>query len=123
MSNVNGMNVMAVTTVSIVNGMNVTAGITVSIVNGMSVTVGTTLSIVNGMTVTAGRLIDVVSQLVERRPRDPMDSMTRGSNPVRSTIKHCESFSESKCCTDSLSVCPTPVWISTHKNVRTLRIL
>ena len=28
---------------------------------------------------------DVVAQLVERRPRDPMDSMTRGSNPVRST--------------------------------------
>ena len=32
------------------------------------------------------------------------------------------SFSESKCCADS-SVCPTPVCISTHKNVRTLKIL
>ena len=27
---------------------------------------------------------DVVAQLVERRARDPMDSMTGGSNPVRS---------------------------------------
>ena len=26
---------------------------------------------------------DVVAQLVERRPRDPMDSMTRGSNQSR----------------------------------------
>ena len=33
---------------------------------------------------------DVVAQWVERRPRDPMDSMTRGSNPVRSTRKICE---------------------------------
>ena len=31
------------------------------------------------------RLGDMVAQWVERRPRDPMDSMTRGSNPVRST--------------------------------------
>ena len=31
---------------------------------------------------------DVVAQLVERRPRDPMDAMDRGSNPVRSTIKN-----------------------------------
>ena len=38
--------------------------------------------------------------------RDPMDSMTRGSNPVLSTRKICKSFSESKCCAD-LSVCPT----------------
>ena len=44
---------------------------------------------------------DVVAQLVERRHRDPMDSMTRGSNPVRSTINICERFSESKCCADS----------------------
>ena len=51
---------------------------------------------------------DIVAQLVERRPRDTMESMTRGSNPVRSTHKMCESFSESKCCADSLSVCPTP---------------
>ena len=51
---------------------------------------------------------DVVTQWVERRPRDPMDSMTRGSNPVRSTRKVCKSFSESKCCASSLSVCPTP---------------
>ena len=39
---------------------------------------------------------DVVAQLVEHRPRDPMDSKTRGSNPVWSTSKICESFSESK---------------------------
>ena len=33
-------------------------------------------------------------------------------------------FSESKCCADSLSVCPTLVcMICTHKNVRTLKIL
>ena len=38
------------------------------------------------------RLGDVVAQLVERRPRDPMDSMIRGSNPVRSSRKNCESF-------------------------------
>ena len=55
----------------------------------------------------------------------PMDSMATGSNPVRSTRTICESFSESKCCADSLSVCPTPVCIPTHKNdhVRTLKIL
>ena len=35
---------------------------------------------------------DVVAQLVERRPRDPMDSMTRGSNPVRGTITICKRF-------------------------------
>ena len=65
----------------------------------------------------------VVAQWVERRPRDPMDSMTRGSNPVRSTRKICESFSELKCCADLLSVCPTPVYTRTHKDVRTLKIL
>ena len=32
-------------------------------------------------------------------------------------------FSESKCCADSLSVCPTPVCVHTHENVRTLKIL
>ena len=48
---------------------------------------------------------DGVAQLVERRPQDPMDSITRGSNPVRSTRKICEFFSQ-KCCADSLSVCP-----------------
>ena len=36
------------------------------------------------------------------------DRKTRGSHPVRGTRKICESFSESKCCADSLSVCPTP---------------
>ena len=30
-----------------------------------------------------------VAQWVERRPRDPMDSMIRGSNSVRSTRKIC----------------------------------
>ena len=35
---------------------------------------------------------DMVAQLVERRPRDPMDSMIRGSNPVRSTRKKIEFF-------------------------------
>ena len=48
---------------------------------------------------------DVVAQLVE--PRDPMDSTTRGSNPVRRTRNICEFSSKSKCCADS-SVCPTP---------------
>ena len=51
---------------------------------------------------------DVVAQLIEHRPRNPMDFMTRGSNPVRSIRNTGESFSESKCCADSLSVCPTP---------------
>ena len=34
-------------------------------------------------------------------------------------------FPSQKCCTDSLSVCPTPVCIRTHQNdhVRTLKIL
>ena len=62
-------------------------------------------------------------KLVEHRPQDPMDSRTRGSNPVRSTNKIYESFSESKCCAGSLLVCPTPVCIHTHKHVCTLRIL
>ena len=30
----------------------------------------------------------VVAQLVERRPRDPMGSMGRGSNPVRTARGH-----------------------------------
>ena len=33
-----------------------------------------------------------VNQLVERRPQDRMDSMTRGSNPILSTRKSCEFF-------------------------------
>ena len=40
---------------------------------------------------------DVMVQLVERRPRYPLDSMTRGSNAVRSTRKICESFSVKMC--------------------------
>ena len=32
---------------------------------------------------------DVLAQWVEPRPRDPMDSMTRGSNQIRSTRKIC----------------------------------
>ena len=63
---------------------------------------------------------DVVAQMVERPPRNPMDSMTRGSNLVQNTRNICESFPESKCCADS-SVCP--VCTRTHKNVRTLKIL
>ena len=42
------------------------------------------------------------------------DPKTRGPNPVRSTRTICESFSESKCCADSLLMCPTPVCINTH---------
>ena len=41
---------------------------------------------------------DVVAQLVERRPRDPMDSMTRGSNPIRSTRQICEFFGVKMLC-------------------------
>ena len=54
------------------------------------------------------------------------DPKTRGSNPVRGTRTHCEkSFPEPKCCADSLSVCPTPVCIRTHKNdhVRMFKII
>ena len=54
---------------------------------------------------------DVVAQLVECWPRDPMDSMIRGSNSVRSTRKMCESYSESKML---YCVCPTPVCIRTY---------
>ena len=50
-------------------------------------------------------------------------NMDEGSNPVRSTRKLV--FLSQKCCADSLSVCPTPVCIRTHKNdhVRTIKIL
>ena len=41
---------------------------------------------------------DVVAQLAERRPRDPVDSMTRGSNPVRSTRTICEFFRVKQLC-------------------------
>ena len=58
----------------------------------------------------------VVAQLVERQPRDPMDSMTRGLNPVRSTRKICECFSESICCADSLCITKT---LHTGKNKKT----
>ena len=51
-----------------------------------------------------------------------LDSMTRGSNQVRSARQICESLSESKCCADS-SVFPTPVCVRTHTNVRTLKIM
>ena len=65
---------------------------------------------------------DGVTQLVKHRTQDPK---TRGSNPVRSTRKICQSFSESKCCADSLLVCPTPMCICTHKNdhIHMLKIL
>ena len=54
------------------------------------------------------------------RERRTQDSMTRGSNPVRSTTNIYESFSNQKCCADSLSVC-----ICTQKNehVSTLKIM
>ena len=39
---------------------------------------------------------DEVAQLVERRPQYPMDRMTWGSIPARSSIKNCERFSESR---------------------------
>ena len=59
---------------------------------------------------------DGVDQLLERRPQDPMDSMTRGSNPVRSTRKKLvRVFPSQKCCADSLSVCPAPVCILSLK--------
>ena len=45
---------------------------------------------------TKGNRGDTVAQLVERRPLDPMDPMTRGSNLVRSTPKNWWQFSESK---------------------------
>ena len=52
---------------------------------------------------------DVVAQSVERRPRDLMDSMTGGSNPVRSTRNMCASCSESKNgVLTPMSVCLTP---------------
>ena len=41
---------------------------------------------------------DVVAQLVVRQPQDPMDSMIRGSNPVRGTRQICDSFSRVKMC-------------------------
>ena len=50
----------------------------------------------DGLVGRLGWMWDVVAQLVERRPRDPMDSMIRGSNPVRSTRNICGSFSEFK---------------------------
>ena len=44
----------------------------------------------------AGWRVGGVTQWVERRPQGPTVSMTRGSNPARSPLKICESFSESK---------------------------
>ena len=41
---------------------------------------------------------DVVAQLVERQPQDPMDSLTRGSNPVQSTRQICEFFQVKMLC-------------------------
>ena len=66
--------------------------------------------------------LDGVAQLVERRTQDSKDS---GSNPYRSTTKNVWVFPSHKCCADSLSVCPIPVCIRTHKNkyVRTLKII
>ena len=63
------------------------------------------------------RMGDGVAQLVERRTQYLM------ANPIRSTRKMYKFFS--KKCADSLSVCPTPMCISTHKNdhVHTLKIL
>ena len=67
---------------------------------------------------------DGVAQLVEHRTQD---SMTRGSNPIRSTTKtqtkKTQFFPSQKCCADSLSVCPTQCVYATHKNdhVRTLK--
>ena len=48
--------------------------------------------------ISVGAVLGVrMAQLVERRPQDPMDSMTRGSNPVRSNSKKkMLFFSESK---------------------------
>ena len=66
---------------------------------------------------------DGVAQLVECWTQD---SITWGSNPVRGARKKLwEFFLSQKCCGDSLSVCPTPLWIRTHKNgyVCTLKIL
>ena len=78
---------------------------------------------------------DGVAQLVQHRTRDPK---TRGSNSicVRSTRTICENFSGSKCCADSLLVCPTsllpappssPPRVYTHAyqndHARTLTIL
>ena len=68
-----------------------------------------------------------VAQLVERRPRDPIKWLTRGSNPVRSTRTICERFfSESKLLCWLVVSVPNPrVIIRTHKHdhVRRLNIL
>ena len=53
----------------------------------------------------------------------PDETRGTGLNPVRSTRTICDSFSESKSCADSLLVCPTPVCIRMHKNVRTIKML
>ena len=70
----------------------------------------------------------MVAQYLERRPQDPMDSMTGGSNPVKEQHQNkiVSVFSSQKWCADSCSVCPIPrVCIRTHENnhVRTLKIL
>ena len=64
---------------------------------------------------------DGVAQLVQRRIPDPKD---RGSNPGRST-RIIRVFPSQNMCADSLSVCPTPVCIRTHKNddVSTIKIM
>ena len=57
---------------------------------------------------------DGVSQWVERRPQDPMDSMTRGSNPVRNTRKMCEFFGVKHVVLTRCRCSPIPLCIYTH---------
>ena len=62
---------------------------------------------------------DGVAQWVKRRTRIQKVEGSNPAPPSGAQENNCESFSESKCCADSLSVCPIPVCIRTHKNVRT----
>ena len=56
---------------------------------------------------------DVVAQLVERRPQDPMDSMTRGSNPIRTQEKHLRVFTSQNVVLTGCRCAPPP-WVHAH---------
>ena len=52
---------------------------------------------------------DRVAQLVERRTRDPKEVRILSGVQLQEKIVSFFPLSQ-KCCADSLSVCPTPMW-------------
>ena len=88
--------------VSVVMSMFVSRQAEVSMVMSMFVSRQAEVSMVMSMFVNRQTDLSMVMS------QDPLDSMTGGSNPVRSTRKKCEFSPSQKCYADSLSVCLTP---------------